>query len=200
LKIPFLKYWLNKSVVKTILFLVLSSGLNQISAQEIIRYPSNDNANDNDTIVTKIDSTAKPPIYRNGESDFFAYLELFLGRPEWANYFTPIGDVVVFEFIVKSDGSIENFKIISSSNLSMNIPLRQAIEKMDNWQPRIKEGKKVSTLMVYSLNIRSVLEFPYIEIRKDRDYEPTEPANKYIKWFLVIGAVLIMSTLLIISK
>lgn len=191
---------MNRSVVKTIFLVVLTIGLNQSFAQEIIRYSSNDDANKNDTVITKIDSTAKPPIYRNGESDFFAYLELFLGRPEWSNYFTSIGDIVVFEFIVNSDGSIDNFKVISSSNLSMNIPLRQAIEKMDSWQPRIKEGKKVSTLMIYSLNIRSVYEFPYIEIRKDRDYEPIEPANKYLKWFLISGAVLIMSVLLIISK
>jgi hypothetical protein len=182
---------LFKSFWITLLFLCSNS----IFSQEIIRY----NEPEPDTTEIETDTNSFPPKFRGGENDFFAYLETYLGQREWINKISMGGERISFEFIVEEDGQTSNIKVHNSSNLELNIPIKNAIMGMEKWEPRKKRGKKVATRVYYSLMIRTVDTYPYVEITKDDYNIKPDPSTKALKAFMAIGATLILITLLIVQ-
>jgi len=175
----------------TVLFLCSHS----IFSQEIIRY----NEPEEDTAEIEIDTNSFPPKFRGGENDFFSYLETYLGQREWINKISMGGERISFEFIVEEDGQTSGIKIHQSSNLDLNIPLKNALLGMEKWEPRKKKGKKVATRVFYSIMIRTVDTYPYVEITKDDYNIKPDPSTKALKAFMAIGATMILITLLLVQ-
>ncbi len=164
-----------------------------IHAQETIRYSGNE-----DDGGLEVDSTARPPEYRNGGEDgFFRHLEWSLGANQWSNLFNTFGEKATFEFKINSDGHPIAFKLLKTTHFDIGIPLQKAVLQTE-WNPRIKNGKAVETKMVYSIMIIPIMEAPYIEVRKERLEGKFDPGNKELKLFIVVGSILLMAVLLLL--
>jgi hypothetical protein len=173
------KVMLYASVLMSFLFL---GGLS-LTAQETIRYPSNENDE------TYIDTTAKAPQYKEGLEDWFTDLELFLNREPYIRLISEFGERVKVEFTVRKDGSVDNVKIVTSSNTQLSPIIKLAIVSLKGWQPRIREGKSVDTKMIYTLRLLPIYDYPYIEIGLEMD-AAYDKSNLPLKLLLAAVAVL----------
>jgi hypothetical protein len=160
--------------------------------QEVIRYDTDSEDE------FQIDTTFRPPSFPGGENEFLRDIEYYLGRPEWYGFLNQFGDKVYLEFIVKADGSVDKIKINNTSNFDLNVPLKRALASQ-TWNPRVRNGKAVSTKISYALNIRSIPEFPYAEVKLEPEYIYNDPATKHFKIFAVVGLLLIMGTLFLVN-
>lgn len=152
-------------------------------AQETIRYPSKENETE------YVDTTARPPQYKGGLDDWFTDLEYFLNREPYIRLFSEFGDRFKVEFTVRKDGTVDHVKVLFSSNTQANPSVKLALQSLQAWQPRIREGKAVDTKMQYNLRVQPIFDFPFLEISLELD-APYDKTNRPLKFLLAGIAVL----------
>lgn len=169
--------------------LLLIFGLN-LKGQELIKYGDKVDENEGkDTIVM--------PEYPGGEDEFFQFLEYRLSQGNTRNILHGVGDIVSFSFVVSKSGKIEDFKMISTTNPGLIFPLQEAMGLMKDWNPGTKNGKAKKFTMEYTLRIRSIPQIPYVEVTKEQHVQHKTTETNNVKWFLGVGAVLVLIVLLL---
>lgn len=108
-------------------------------------------------IVRKIDniatSVAKWPEFPGGADAFASYLkdigkEMVAALPEGMTK-----AYVQLEFVIDTDGSPVNFKVIKGVDDYLNHELMSKMEQMPKWSPAILQGKPVAKKMVQTVEI-----------------------------------------------
>lgn len=194
------KFSLNKTrflslcSIFTLGMLLIKAG----NAQEVIRYNTVEDDDEEEPYSIEEDSTFNPPRFPNGENAFFEYIETELGRPEWRYLYNPVGDIVVIRFEVGVEGHIIKPKVLRTTNMDLQAPMTRLLKNMPKWEPEIRNNQPVKSQVEYSLLVRSIDEFPYVEVTKEMTSGAPDPSTRYLKTFMVVGAVLILLGLLII--
>lgn len=167
-----------------------------LAAQVEIFRPQQDTA----VYIAPADTITKPPVFGNGDVDFFRFIETRFRLGNSAQSLDYAGEVVRFSFYVNKDGRVSDYTHISGSNAIVNSEIERIVSDMPAWEPGYQNGRKRKTLMVYNLLIRKVDDFPPVQVTmKDSSAEYTDQTRQ-IKWFIVAGTLMILVTLWITSS
>jgi hypothetical protein len=157
------------------------------------------NREDTSTYIAPKDTITKAPIFENGDHDFFRYIENNFNMRRNFESLDYFAENINFSFYIDKDGQLVDYKHISGSNAIVSSELERIITKMPKWSPGYLNGRKKKTLMIYSINIRRVDDFPPVEVVKNTSSLEYSDQTKQIKWFIVAGSVLVLVTLWITS-
>ena len=175
------------------LMLFLSSPL---TAQVEIFRPQQDTA----VYIAPEDTITKPPVFGNGDIDFFRFIETRYNLGNSALALDYAGEVVRFSFYVHKDGHVSDYTLLYGSNAIVNSEIERIVSNMPVWEPGYQNGRKKKTLMVYNLLIRKVEDFPPVQVTMKESSAEYTDKTKQIKWFIVAGTLMILVTLWITSS
>lgn len=145
------------------------------------------------------DTITKSPKYKNGEKDFFEYIQLEFNTRMFSSNIPFEGVDLRFSFVVEKNGQISDFKpLFSSYQLAME-EMQRIIESMPKWTPGKQFGSTKRITMVYDLKLNLNQQTSEVFISKNGYYQEYSPKTKHLKWYIVSATVLIMVTLLIIK-
>ena len=93
------------------------------------------------------------PMYPGGMSKFYSYIMNNFEKPELEG--STITTVLV-SFIIETDGSISNIKVLRNTLEGMDLEAIRVLKSIrDKWTPGIKEGQKVRTNFILPIKIKS---------------------------------------------
>jgi periplasmic protein TonB len=105
------------------------------------------------------------PAFPGGEEALQMYLAKNLRYPELAKE-KNISGVVVLQFLIQTDGSIADVKVIKPLGGGCDEEALRVINLMPKWSPALSNGQEVDC--IYTLPIRFVLVGSYNSKRKKR--------------------------------
>ncbi|VAW21139.1 hypothetical protein MNBD_BACTEROID04-1097 [hydrothermal vent metagenome] len=94
-------------------------------------------------VITKINSQ---PQFPGGNKELAKYLGKNIRYPENSENSSSRGKVIVC-FKIEKDGRISNIEIVKGVNKILNKEAKRVIANMPNWEPAIKNGIPISTLL-----------------------------------------------------
>ena len=105
------------------------------------------NALDEEQIYTKVD---QQPLFPGGQESLDRFLNKNLIYPITLKE-QHIRERVVCQFVVNTDGSVSDIKVVRSNNQAFNAEALRVLDLMPRWEPGLVNGKPVRTQ--YSLPI-----------------------------------------------
>ncbi len=154
---------------------------------------------DTSKYIAPEDTITKPPKYKNGESDFFNYIQQEFNSRLFSSNIPFDGVDLRFSFVVEKNGQISDFKSLFTSYQLATEEMQRIIESMPKWTPGKQYGSTKRITMVYDLKILLNQQTSEVFISKNGYYQEYSPKTKHLKWYIVSATVLIMATLLIIK-
>lgn len=154
---------------------------------------------DTSKYIAPEDTITKSPKYKNGENDFFQYIQQEFNTRMFSSNIPFEGVDLRFSFVVEKNGQISDFKsLFSTYQLAME-EMQRIIESMPRWTPGKQVGVTKRITMIYDLKLNLNQQTSEVYITKNGYYQEYSPKTKYLKWYIVSATVLIMATLLIIK-
>lgn len=103
--------------------------------------------------VYEYDFVTEKPSFPGGEEKMLKFINNTRIYPEQA-YRHGIQGRVMCSFVVMSDGSISNVRVLRGVETSLNNEARRVLKKMPVWQPGKVNGKPVPVRIVYPITFR----------------------------------------------
>lgn len=107
----------------------------------------------NESDVKKILAEDKPAMFPGGPKVFGAFLQRILTYPSSARRADKGGKVIV-EFVINSDGSASDYKIINSVGYGCDEEALRVIKSVTRWEPKVVNGEKVSSVFVQPITFK----------------------------------------------
>ncbi|MEA4936161.1 MAG: TonB family protein [Paludibacter sp.] len=85
------------------------------------------------------------PVFGDSITDFFKYIHLNL---KYQDFYSSINARVIVQFIVETDGTLTNFKILRSLDATLDKQAIKILKNMPNWSSGKCNGEKVPTYFV----------------------------------------------------
>ena len=104
----------------------------------------------NESEVNNIVPEDKPAMFPGGPRAFGAFLQRNLRYPSAAWRFDKGGKVIV-EFVINSDGSASDYKIINSVGYGCDEEALRVIKSVFRWEPKVVNGEKVSSVFAQGI-------------------------------------------------
>jgi len=95
------------------------------------------------SVTTKINSQ---PQFPGGSKELAKYLGKNIRYPKNSENSSSRGKVIVC-FRIEKDGKISNIEIVKGVNKILNKEAKRVIANMPNWEPALKNGMPISTLL-----------------------------------------------------
>lgn len=92
------------------------------------------------------------PSYPDGDEAAFKYIAENLEYPELDKN-TPVSSKVYVDFIVETDGSIQDVELRKPTNHLLEDEIKRVFQKMPRWVPGKQNGKPVRVKLVWPINI-----------------------------------------------
>jgi hypothetical protein len=158
------------------------------------------NTEDTSTYINPKDTITTAPRFENGDMDFLRYIETHMTALNVNSTLSYASTNIKCSFYIDKDGSVSDYKLITFSDANIAHELERVITKMPKWTPGVYLGKTKRTLMIYDLSIRRVNDFNTIQVTmRDSDLEYTTQTNP-LKWFMVVGSLMILVALFVIKS
>lgn len=93
------------------------------------------------------------PEFPGGLRPLFMFLDSKFEKPERAKR-AEITGTVKFSFVVKADGTLDNFKIVESLRKDVDEAVLQAARQMPLWKPAMRNGKPVNFLFTIPFRVK----------------------------------------------
>jgi len=85
------------------------------------------------------------PVFGDSITDFFKYIHSNL---KYQDFYSSINARVIVQFIVETDGTLTNFKILRSLDATLDKQAIKILKNMPNWSSGKCNGEKVPTYFV----------------------------------------------------
>lgn len=102
-------------------------------------------------VVAPVKWAEKMPMFKGGEPALYAYLAKNIKYPKFAMD-QDIEAKLFVEFIVNTDGSISDVKVLRGEGYGFDEEAARVIKEMPNWIPGQQGGKKVRVIYVIPIN------------------------------------------------
>lgn len=131
----------------TILFSSCSSAL----LKQVIAANANKTTTDDNQLVFNV--VDEPPLFPGGEGAMYEFLGKNMTYPSDAQK-KKIQGMVVCQFVVERDGTIENVKIVRSVAPSLDKEAMRVVKSMPKWIPGTKHGRTVRVKYTIPITFR----------------------------------------------
>lgn len=134
-----------KAILSTVALLIVFSI--KVFSQDTINYQEVD-PNLNNGGFSLVD---KWPMYPNGQTGINEHIKNNLQYPDTARAKGIEGKVII-EYVIQTDGSVGEVKIIESAHPILDEEAVRVIKLMTNWKPGVQRGKPIKTAYLQAFN------------------------------------------------